>query len=215
MVTRVFLASGVSDSSCTNPEAFAREERLLTETLSANQHNPFVYFSSCALSAPDYAKNAYYQHKQNMENIIRLASNNHYIFRIPQLFGDLILHKTLINFIYKCIEHKHSFHVYNGAYRYVIDIQDVLTLVEAYLKHSKSCVTVDIANTHRYSVIEIVRTFEVLLKKKASYTVVDKFDQYFLDLRDMVFFMEKHNINLKFGESYIFERLKIKIENFL
>lgn len=86
--------------------------------------------SSCALSAIEYPKNDYYKHKANMEDIIKEHSNNYYIFRVPQLFGDFILHKTLINFIYKAIVHEHKFNVYNESYRYVIEINDVRKLVE-------------------------------------------------------------------------------------
>lgn len=209
------FASGVSNSSCTNSDEFAREEQLLIKTLTENKDKQFVYFSSCALSAPDYPKNAYYQHKHNMENIIQSESDQYYIFRIPQLFGDLILHKTLINFIYKCISHHHHFTVFNDAHRYVIEINDVATLVMAFLRHSSPNITVDIANPHRYSVQEIVSTIELLLGHSANYALVEKSDQYTLTFEVMNAFIKAHQLPLKFGQDYLHQKLQAKITSTL
>ncbi len=185
------FASGVSNSSCVDINQFEREKNLLINTLKNIDDKKFVYFSSCALSASEYPKNEYYKHKKNMEDIIKEYSNNYYIFRIPQLFGDLILHKTLINFIYKSIEHNHKFMVYDEAYRYVIEINDVKKIVEAYLEYSNSCITVDIANNHRYKVLDIVNIFEKLLSKKANYELVQKKDSYTLNLSEIQNFIMK------------------------
>lgn len=209
------FASGVSNSSCTDKKQFEREKNLLVDTLKNNSDKKFVYFSSCALSAIEYPKNDYYKHKANMELLIKEYSNKYYIFRIPQLFGDLILHKTLINFIYKSIEHNHKFHIYDEAYRYVIEINDVCKLVEGYLIHHNSCITVDIANPYRYKVLNIVQIFEKLLNKKAHYEVIQKEDKYFLDLLPMQKFIKKHNLALYFGEYYLLNKLNERLTNAL
>lgn len=207
----LIFASGVSNSSCIDIKQFEREKNLLIETLKSNDGKKFVYFSSCALSANDYPKNAYYQHKEAMEDIIKIYSTNYYIFRIPQLFGDLILHKTLINFIYKAIVHEHKLHVYDEAYRYVIEIHDVQKIVEMYVKNHTSCVTVDIANTYRYKVLEIVKIFERLLDKEAHYDLISKDDHYTLDLTSMHNFINDFELKLGFGENYLMEKLKEKL----
>lgn len=206
------FASGVSNSSCIDINQFQREKKLLLETLKNNSDKKFVYFSSCALSAIEYPKNNYYAHKLNMENIIKEHSNSYYIFRIPQLFGDLILHKTLINFIYKAIEHNHKFIVYNEAYRYVIEINDVLKLVESYLIYDSGCLTLDIANSFRYKVIDIVQIFEKFLNKKANYEIVNNEDKYILDLTSLENFIKEKGIDIKFGEDYLVNKLGEKIK---
>lgn len=206
------FASGVSNSACIDEKQFKREETLLIDTLENCKDKKFVYFSSCALSALEYPKNAYYIHKEKMENIIKEYSKNYYIFRIPQLFGDLILHKTLINFIYKSIVHNHRFNVYDEAYRYVIEINDVYMLVNEYLTHSKSCITVDLANPYRYKVLDIVETFEKLLDKKANYEILQKEDKYILDLSSLEHFIKDKGINIDFGEEYLMHKLKEKIK---
>lgn len=208
----VVFASGVSNSNCTDIVQFEREKHLLISTLKTNQEKKFVYFSSCALSADEYPKNDYYRHKKNMEELIKMHSNKYYIFRLPQLFGELILHKTLINFIYKAIEHQHKFNVFDEAYRYVIEISDVRKLVEAYLKNHDSTLTVDLANPYRYKVLDIVHTFEKILDKKAYYELIPKEDQYLLDLSDVQNFVKNHKIDIQFGKNYLINNLKEKLQ---
>lgn len=205
----VIFASGVSNSNTVDTKQFDREKLLLLKTLETHRDKKFVYFSSCVLSAPEYAKNAYYVHKQKMENIIKKHSNSYYIFRIPQLFGDLILHQTLINFIYKAIQHKHQFNVYDEAYRYVIEINDVKKIVELCLEHHQDSLIMDLANPYRYKVLDIVKIFEKLLDTKANYKLVHKEDKYILDLSQLEELTKEFNLNMNFGEEY----LKIKLQN--
>jgi len=206
------FASGVANSNCQDPKEFERERNLLLKTLEKNKDKKFVYFSSCALSAPKYPKNAYYEHKRQMEELIKEYSNNYYIFRIPQLFGALKHHKTLINFLYEAIINEESFNVYSQAYRYVIEIGDVRKLVGVYLQHHEGCITVDLANPYRYKVTQIVEIFEKLLGKKALYSLVEKEDQYTLDLSDMLGFVQQFGVEIDFGEEYISKKLTEKIK---
>jgi len=205
------FASGVSNSNCQDPKEFERERNLLLKTLETHQDKKFVYFSSCALSAPEYPKNAYYEHKRQMEELIKVHSNNYYVFRIPQLFGALKHHKTLINFLYEAIVNEEPFKVYNQAYRYVIEIDDVQKLVEAYLQHHERRITVDLANPYRYKVTQIVEIFEKLLGKKALYELVEQEDKYTLDLSDMLEFVKQFGIETDFGEEYLLKKLTKKI----
>jgi len=205
------FASGVSNSNCTDEKQFERERNLLIDTLKSNSDKKFVYFSSCALSASEYPKNEYYRHKADMEDTIKKYSKSYYIFRIPQLFGDLIIHKTLINFIYKSIEHNHKFNIYDEAYRYVVETNDARKLVEAYLTCHDSCMTVDIANPYRYKVLDIVQIFEKLLNKKAHYEVVQKEDKYLLDMTTLKNFVIEKELDIEFGKEYLIKKLREKL----
>lgn len=213
MPDTVIFASGVSDSNCIDKNEFKREKDLLVNTIRANKDKKFIYFSSCALSAKEYPKNEYYKHKAEMEEIIKLISSSYYIFRLPQLFGRLKEHKTLINFIYKSILNDIEFNLYNEAYRYVIEINDVKLLVQSYLESTDTCITIDLANFHRYRVEDIVNIFENLLDKKANYILINKRDEYYLDLQKLHSFMDTHNINILFGREYLYNRLNEKIIN--
>ncbi|MBK2025279.1 NAD(P)-dependent oxidoreductase [Francisella philomiragia] len=208
----VIFASGVSNSNCTDTSEFEREKNLLLTTLKNSHEKTFVYFSSCALSACDYLKNDYYRHKQKMEELIKLNSNSYCIFRIPQLFGKLIPHGTLINYIYGCIKEDKQFSIYSDAYRYVIEINDVVKLVDAYLKTAIRCSTIDIANTYRYSVKEIVNTFEKLLNKKADFQKINKTDKYTLNLGAIEDFITTHEMDLNFGKDYLENKLAEKLK---
>ncbi|MED7787517.1 NAD(P)-dependent oxidoreductase [Francisella sp. 19X1-34] len=208
----VIFASGVSNSNCTEQKEFDREGKLLEATLKNNSDKKFVYFSSCALSVEDYPKNKYYQHKQKMETLIENLSDKYYIFRVPQLFGNLKLHNTLINYIYNAIENNNKIKLYSDAYRYVIEIEDVKKIVDSYLLNSPSCSIIDVANPYRYKVLDIIKIFEGLLNKQADITVVDRQDKYVLDLSKFYSFIETNNLDIEFGEGYLKKKLYEKIE---
>ncbi len=204
----VIFASGVANSNCTDINEYEREKNLLITTLKSNKEKKFVYFSSCALSAKEYKLNDYYIHKQNMEKIIKEYSDKYYIFRIPQLFGEIKKHPTLINYLFYSIKEGKEISVYKGAYRYVIDINDVLTIVTELIKHHKGEITLDIANTYRYSIIEILEILENLAGKKARYKMIDKNDAYELDLSPLYSIISQYNIETNFGKSYLHDKLK-------
>ncbi len=206
----VIFASGIANSKCEDPQEFKRERDLLTDTLAKYKDKKIIYFSSCALSAKDYKLNAYYKHKHAMEELIKKESKNYYIFRLPQLFGDLKEHPTLINFLFNSIKNQVEFTLYNDAYRYLIDIDDVKKLVEEYI-NTKSCITIDLANSYRYSLFEIVSIFEALLKKKAKYKFQSRSDKYELNLEVLIAFIDKHQLDINFGKDYFISKIKNKI----
>ncbi|MBK2105433.1 NAD-dependent epimerase/dehydratase family protein [Francisella philomiragia] len=209
----IIFASGVSNSGCIEQSQFDREKNLLEATLRNNIEKKIVYFSSCALSADDYPKNAYYIHKQRMEALIKKLSNKYYIFRIPQLFGSLKMHNTIINYIYNSIKNNHQLNIYSDAYRYVIEIEDVKKFVDSYLINGQLCSTVDVANPYRYRVIDIVRVFEDLMHKKAKINIVNKHDKYTIDCQQFCDYISKYDIKIPLGKDYLRSRLISRIKS--
>ncbi len=209
----IIFASGVSNSNCNDKKEFEREKKLLLSILLKNKNKNFVYFSSCALSSDNYALNNYYKHKKEMEELIKKHSDNYYIFRIPQLFGQLKEHKTLINFIYYRILENHQFSLYNNAYRYVISIDDAVILVNEYIKYNISNTTIDLANPYHYKVIDIVEIFEKLLNKTAKYDIIIKNDKYLLDLTLQNEFIKTNNVDVKFSKNYLYDKLSFLLNN--
>jgi UDP-2-acetamido-2,6-beta-L-arabino-hexul-4-ose reductase len=207
----IIFASGVSNSNTNDHALFLRERELLLETLLRYKGCVIVYFSSCALSAKGYYLNAYYQHKRAMESLILSHSQHYYIFRLPQLFGDLKEHSTLINFFYYAIKDQQHFTLYSDAYRYVIDIDDTVYLVKKYLLHHSPKLVVDLANSHKYRVKEIVEILESLLDKRGDYDEVSYSDDYHLNLEPLHHFMNRLGVNLGFGVSYLEERLQKRV----
>ncbi|MBK2267757.1 Rossmann-fold NAD(P)-binding domain-containing protein [Francisella philomiragia] len=207
------FASGVSDSSCIEQKEFDRERKLLETILKGNSNKKFVYFSSCALSAEDYPKNSYYTHKIQMESTIKKLSDKYFIIRLPQLFGNLKLHNTLINYIYHAIKSNNVMSVYSDAYRYVIEIEDVRKFVDSYLANGALCSTIDLANPYRYKILEIIEIFENLLNKKANTIIIQKKDKYILDLSKLNSYIKANNIDIEFGKDYLKNKLHEKIKN--
>lgn len=207
----VIFASGVSNSNCIEQKEFNRERKLLESTLKDNSDKKFVYFSSCALSAENYPKNLYYDHKLQMEALIKKFSDKYFIFRLPQLFGSLKSHNTIINYIYHSIKNDQEFKIYSDAYRYVVEIKDVKKFVDSYLIDGCLCSTIDVSNPYRYKVLDIVETFENLMNKKANVVIVRKQDKYILDFRKLYSFIEQSNIDIKFGENYLKDKLRERI----
>lgn len=207
----LIFASGVSNSNCTNLKEFKREEDLLIDALTNHREKKFVYFSSCALSSNEYLKNEYYLHKERMENIIKKSSENYYIFRLPQVFSELKNHNTLINFLYFSILNGNSFNLYNNAYRYVIDLEDIKILIKSILNNYDFSIVMDLANPYRYSVIEIVNFIESLVNRKGNYNIIDKYDGYELNLKELIHYIEQEKLPINFSSNYLFEKLIKKI----
>ncbi len=207
----IIFASGVADSNCKDIKEFQREKELLLKNLVKYSDKKFIYFSSCALSAKDYELSPYYKHKKQMETIIKEKAQKYYIFRIPQLFGEIKQHPTLINFLFYAVKNREKFTLYDDAYRYVIEINDVKRLVEAFLAFSNPNIIIDLANNYRYSLFEIITVIEDILHEKAIFSTESKSDKYELDLSRLYEFVQKNNVNIDFGKDYLYNKLKEKI----
>lgn len=210
----VIFASGVPDSTCIEDREFERERCLLLDTVKHSEARCFVYFSSCALSAPNYPKSPYYQHKKNMEEVVMKNSDNFFIFRLPQLFGKLKKHRTLINFFHEAIISGTHFYVYESAYRYVIEIEDLRELVLAYIDLGDRNTIIDVGNPSQYRVIDLVRILESATGIEGNYTILPKEDTYTLDLRKIETFVKENKLDIEFGESYFRRKLLQKLAEF-
>ncbi len=209
--TSVIFASGVANSNCVDAAVFNRESELLYKTLHENIDNRFIYFSSCALSADDYLLNDYYRHKKKMEEMIQELAGSYAIIRLPQLFGDLKSHSTLINFLYESLMLGREFFVYDGAMRYVIDIDDVKNVVDILRKVDQPNSIIDVANPFRYSVIQLIEILEGLTGKEAKYTLIRKADAYLLDLSEFSRLIYENNIQGSFGVNYFSSKISQRI----
>ena len=210
----IIFASGVADSNSLDEKFFDRERTLIEVNveLSKTSNKVFVYFSSCALSSNDYELSRYYKHKKEMEDIIKKMTDRYLILRLPQLFGEIKRHPTLINYLYyNIMEHK-NFMVYRGAYRYVICVSDLYLIVRELLLQGVEKQTLDIANTYRYSILDIVNIMEELTGVKALYDVIEKEDGYILDLDEMIQKIDLNKLDISFNEKYLYNRLSTKIK---
>jgi len=205
----VIFASGVSDSSQTDEKEFLREQALLEKTIGENLEKKFVYFSSCALVDDTNFEIPYYLHKKRMELIIQSLAPSYLIIRLPQVFGEIKEHVTLINFLCMKVLKDEVFEVWAGASRYVIHIDDVLILVKSFIENELDHKIINAANTYRYSLFELIEYIEKKVDRKARFKILDKDDSYELEFSFLQDYIEKNNLKFSFGKSYFFEKLKV------
>ncbi len=209
------FASGVSNSGCQDLHEFQRERELLLQCLSETKGKKFIYFSSCALTPKGYPLNSYYYHKAEMEQLIACNSDRYYIFRIPQLFGRLKLHPTLINHLFFSVLENKEILLRDQSYRYVIDIADVYSLVLCCLSYNPSGrIIMDLANPYRYRVSEIVSVIEECLDLKAVIKKIAHSDGYTLPLDSLTSLVQEMHLNINFGAHYFRDRLISRIAEY-
>ncbi len=169
----LLFASGVSDSSNTVQSHFDREELLLRDSLKTYTAKTFVYFSSCDAECIHTKDNLYYQHKRNMENIIKSHSKNFFIFRLPQVVGKGGNYKTLINFFIFSIAKHRKFNLFEDTYKNILDIDDVFIFCDYILKHRLyQNTTINIVNSIYFKTEDIIKKIEIFLNEKAIYRSV-------------------------------------------
>lgn len=158
----LIFASGVSDSNETSSKEFDRERDLLLTCLNENKELKIIYFSSILVGVSD---NKYYNHKLEMENIIKNTSNNYIIFRVPQIIGfggnknNLI--KTITNSIKKDLE----ITIYKDVDRSLVDVEDIVKVVN-YCKDKIVRQTLYFSDIEKMSVTNLCNQIGLYLNKK-------------------------------------------------
>ena len=177
----IVFASGVSNSRETRPEAFARERAMLEAAL--EQDKMLVYFSSCSIADRDLADAPYVPHKQAQEKLITERARRMAIFRLPQVVGRTDNPHTLTNYLYHTIASGDVFHVWTRARRHLIDVDDVARIAERLIERGDADNRVtNIACPFPVSVLDLVRTFEQVMDKRALYDLIDSGGSYEIDV---------------------------------
>lgn len=199
----IIFASGVSDSNETTGENFNRERELLLDTIKSNPNKLIVYFSSCDVIYSDIIEKPYYEHKLEMENIIKKVSK-YYIFRLPQIVGKSSNKKSLINYFIDCIQQDKEIVVFKKAYKNIIAIQEVFKMINYILeKRIMTNQTINVINDYYYSVLEVVNILERLIGKKAfiSFNSTGFKPSYYKS--------EITGLNIDFSKNYLENALKL------
>jgi nucleoside-diphosphate-sugar epimerase len=198
----VIFASGVSNSRESREEAFLREKQLLTMALDA--HRIMVYFGTCSVYDTELSNTPYVVHKRQMESLIR-GAERYAIFRLPQVLGFAPNPSTLTNYLYQQINSGIAFQVWRHAKRSLIDVDDVALIVNYMIINSTAVnTTTNIAAPFSISILDLVKTFELVLGKKANYTIVDAGAKYEFDVGLAV--RAATYLGIDFNDTYI-ERL--------
>jgi len=175
------FASGVSNSRETRPEAFARESALLDESL--DRGGLLVYFSTCSIADYELSTSPYVRHKLAMEKRIAERAERMAIFRLPQVVGHTPNPHTLTNYLHHQIDSGAPFQVWSHARRNLIDVADVAVIARRLVDEGAVLDRItNIACPFSVPVIELVRSFEAHLGRRANFTVVDAGASYPIDV---------------------------------
>lgn len=165
----IVFVSGVSDSKKTNEEDFNREKTLLLKTISENKGLKLLYFSSILTGVQD---NRYYQHKLEVEDIVKKNSKDYIIFRVPQIIGKGGNKSNLVNYLKQSLISGEEIIIFKNTYRSLIDIIDLVRIVN-YCKDIVSCDTVYISDIEKIMVLDLLKNMSIFLGVNPKYKLIE------------------------------------------
>lgn len=194
----LIFASGVSNSTETNPLEFKRESELLEKTiLKVERNQKLVYFSTMSVYDPSLHNSMYVEHKRQLEEIIKNSILNHLIIRTSNVVGHGGNRNTLINYFLKNVEEERHINIWRHATRNILGVSHLVKIVLDMVKEDKKGVT-DIYYPHTYSALEILHTIAQYINKKPIYSLIDKGADYIpLPSEDLVKYFERNNIVIR------------------
>lgn len=168
----IIFVSGVSDSLNSDKASYEREKLLLIKTLKEQTTKKLIYFSSVLSGVID---NNYYNHKLEIENLIKIHSNNYIIFRVPQIIGKSGNKNNLFNNFKNIIINGGEVTVYKDVYRSLLDVDDLVKIVD-YFKDTLNNEIINISDIEKISVLDIVTNISKVLKKTPNIKLIKKHD---------------------------------------
>ena len=193
----IIFASGVSNSLETDDTQFYKEKQLLEDTLKKHPDKLLLYFSSRSV---ELFNSPYYQHKLNMENIIKSFQNKYIICRIHHIVGRGGNDSTIVNFLYNKILAQKSFDLWQ-TYRYLIDIEDVYKIVDYIINNNLFINQIVNFPAATIKVRDLVNELENILKKSAIINIIDKGVCLSIDNSELDEVLEK--LGIYFHKDYI------------
>ena len=171
----LFFASWVSNSKNCSEEDCLREITLLKKYINT-ANKKLIYFSSCSIYDTSLSQEEYIKHKLNIENIIKTESSNYLIVRIWNIVWNWWNWKTIMNFLHNSIINNNTINIWKWAKRNLLDADDLVRMIELYLKNGDKNRIIDINNPDAYSILEIIEAFEKQIWDKWTYTILDKWE---------------------------------------
>jgi nucleoside-diphosphate-sugar epimerase len=169
----VIFASGVSDSTCVDESAYAREVILLDETICRYPEATLVYFSTTGVKDPDLQATRYVQHKKFMEERILNVSPSFAIFRVSNIVGPGGNKQNILNYFIEKIRNGEFFDVWAASYRNFIGISEVYTLAKTLLADGRFLNRiVDLIAPESFRIIDLVEYLGSLLGIKPHFDTI-------------------------------------------
>ena len=177
-------AAGVSNSNIKQKKVYNREINQFKKIIKKiNPRKILIYISSLSVENKNLQKDKYVKNKLIIEKIIKNEVPKYIIIRLPQVVGKNHNKHTLTNFIYNTFKKGKNFYLWKNSKRNLIDIDDVVKILRAYLLNSpKINSTINIFNPESISVRNIIKIFSEISLKKITIKELKK---------------ENKNINLK------------------
>jgi len=169
----IIFASGVSNSRENRDSEYHKELNLLKNY--TNSKAQLIYFSTCSIFDPDLQNSTYILHKKNIEKFISESFSNYAIIRLPNVVGKSENPYTLTNFLFNAISSGANFELYENAFRYFIDVDDVKNTISEKIKSNTLLNgTYNLLFPEPLSVKELVSALENHSGKKANYSLNNK-----------------------------------------
>ncbi len=175
-----FFASGVSDSKSTNLSDFDRERKLIQSTLT-DDNTVFVYFSTCSILNPEMEDSPYVQFKLETEDWIQHNKSKFLIVRTSNIVGHGGNKKTIINYIADKISTQSKLIIWKNAWRNILDVTLLVKMLDFYIKNYPLNTTITLCNPLDTKVIDIVKSLENILNKKANVELINLGEPFIID----------------------------------
>lgn len=167
----VIFASGVSNSTETNPDAYKREWNLLNTSIAKN--TTFVYFSTTSIFDPTRQDSVYILHKKSIETYIRSTADSYIIVRLPIIAGNSSNPYTLINFLVNAIRSNTRIQLHAKACRHLLDIDDLVPIILPYINEKISRLDLNIPGSEKISLPQLINEIENEMQRRGEYTWLD------------------------------------------
>ena len=201
----IIFASGVSNSSETEPQQFNKEIYLLENSLKLKKK--IIYFSSTSVLCDPQQYSPYQKHKKKIESLLEFYDS--IIIRLPQILGFNQNKLNLLPYLYYCIGNQIKFPLYINQKKNILDIEDVLKITDFIIKNNfKKKKIYNVINTTYYSVYEIVREIEDLLSAKGIFYVSEKEDIHKKIIPDQFYLNILETIGVNFDDKYLSRVIK-------
>jgi len=165
----IIFASGVSNSREKSAKDFKREKDLILDTLSKYNDLTFIYFSSILAGISD---NDYYNHKVEMEELIKTKSNAYIIFKVPQIIGFNGNDNNLIKYLSNGIKNNTELILFKGIYRALVDVDDIVNIVN-YCNGNVMCDTLYLSHIEKLNIVDIALQVSNNLDIDALITLIE------------------------------------------
>ena len=202
----VIFASGVSNSSETNPAEFYREEKLVRETLSQYSEALFVYFSTCSIYDSSKSNSPYVLHKLHMEDIIHTAAKKYLILRVSNAVGKGGNPNLLMNYLANAVQEEKIINVHTLATRNLIDADDIKNITLELIDQGRLNQIINVAYLENFSTLEILEILEKFFSKNAKTELYKSGQTYKISIPEVEQYFIKHQLTNK--ENYLLRILE-------